>query len=299
MELVEGKTLDKVVQDRGGKLTLDQSVAIGLSLCETMGAMHGLDMLHRDIKPANLMVRDLASADIVVLDLGLSFDRLAKQETQTRPSETIKNELISLPEMTIHGGNRRDPRSDITCIVSVFFFCLTGRVPSQLIDERKRPPHHRDGMSVRQLFVGDPRQQQVEYLFDTGFDPDIESRFQTVKELQDRLTLVLHATPTTKKDIRQLDLEMGAWLRKHNRPFQLREFAPSAQSLETLIIKHVQGLADLSHFEIGMGGVSMQVALPPGIDLVREMGATLTVAISGSQPGRMIKFVVGAKSLSE
>jgi serine/threonine-protein kinase len=140
MEFVAGETLDRVVRARGGGLGLEQSIAITGELCRTIKAMHSQGVLHRDLKPANLMVRDFDKPDVVVLDLGLSFDRQENQESHTRTGETIKNELIALPERTLHGADRRDQRSDVTTIVCVFFYCLTGELPGYLRDERDRPP---------------------------------------------------------------------------------------------------------------------------------------------------------------
>jgi serine/threonine protein kinase len=295
MEFVQGETLDRVVKARGGRLTLEESVALARALCATIGAMHARDVLHRDLKPANLMVRDFETADVVVLDLGLSFDRENKQETRTRTGETMKNELMALPEMTVLGGNRRDPRSDITNIVSIFFYCLTGHLPGHLRDGRNRPPHQWEGMAVRHLLAGDPRRDQVEYLFDMGFETDIEVRFQTIKELEERLELVLSAR-ATKKDPLQLDAEMGALLRKRNRQFQLQEFIPAARVIEGHLQKSLQTLTKAKTYEIGMGGMTIEQPLPPAIDKVYDIPFAITVRIRLFPHRRHIKFMVGAKA---
>lgn len=200
MEFVPGETLDKCLEAKGNRLSLEHSIAIARDLSQTMEAMHQRDVLHRDLKPANLMVRDFEKADIVVLDLGLSFNRTATDETVTGSSETIKNELFALPEGLTPGGNRRDPRSDITNIVGVFFFCLTGNLPRSFRNERNLPPHKWNGLGMNEILASDSRWQQVEFLFDTGFAADIEDRFRTIKELQDRFSLILKPVRSAKKD---------------------------------------------------------------------------------------------------
>jgi serine/threonine protein kinase len=295
MEFVRGDTLDRVVKAQGGRLTLEKSVAIARDLCTTMAAMHAQQVLHRDLKPANLMVRDFEKADLVVLDLGLSFDRARNQETQTRTGEKIKNEFIALPEATTRAGDRRDQRSDITNVVCVLFYCLTGQLPELLRDERNRAPHQRDGAMIRQLLGKDPRAEEVEYLFDTGFEYDIEARFQTMKELEARLELVLRSSAPKKKDPLQLDAEMGAELRKRHRKLQLKEYLPAAQGIQAPLAARVQHLAGAKTFAVSIVGVSYPLALPIGIDLVCELLA-IAVAVREFQPQRYIKFAVGAKA---
>ncbi len=82
---------------RGGHLSLEHSLAIARDLAKTISRMHSpeINVLHRDLKPANLMIRDFKNADVVVLDLGLSFDRENEQNFLTGTGETIKNELIA------------------------------------------------------------------------------------------------------------------------------------------------------------------------------------------------------------
>jgi serine/threonine protein kinase len=145
MEFVPGKTLNHVVAEQGGRLSFDKCVAVLNAMCDAVDLMHKNDVLHRDLKPANLMVRDYDSNDIVVLDFGLSYDRARKQETITRPGETIKNEMVALPEAVTPAGDRRDQRSDITNVVVLFFYCLTGQMPVSLRNEKELPPHRWPG----------------------------------------------------------------------------------------------------------------------------------------------------------
>ena len=86
----------------------------------------------------------------------------------------MKNELFALPEAVAPTGNRRDERSNITNIVGILFFCLTGHLPRLLRDEQELAPHHRNGYKMQQVLPGDSRWQQVESLFDVGFHAHID-----------------------------------------------------------------------------------------------------------------------------
>jgi serine/threonine protein kinase len=297
MEYVPGNTLDKELEIHGRRLSLEKSVRVALALCETIASMHEEEMLHRDLKPANLMVRNLDTDDIVVLDLGLSYDRQANQETLTRKSETIKNELLALPEATIPGGDRRGERSDVTNIVGVFFYCLTGALPRSLRDERDRPPHHREGLRMRDILAGDSRWDQVEFLLDTGFAVDIESRFQTVDELRERLLFVLNRKASNNRDPIQAAIEIGARIRRKDRPLQVLEFLPCASALEEQILTHVRSMATKipPPFSLSLGGIGVNVPLPTGVDTVKEFGAAITIAMHTRANTRIIHLRFGAK----
>ena len=119
-------------------LGLNQAVAVAADLAGTVAQVHRAGILHRDLKPSNLMVRRLgAEADIVLLDCGLSFheDETTKDITGQDP---IRNKFLSLSEGNTPGGNRRDPRSDLTAVAGILFYCLTRKNIGLLFDERGR-----------------------------------------------------------------------------------------------------------------------------------------------------------------
>jgi serine/threonine-protein kinase len=185
MELIPGKTLDAHLRD-SGPLDLDLAVAVTLDLARTVDLAHKNDVLHRDLKPANLMVRGLAPADIVLLNCGLSFHGSDAAGDLTG-DEPIRNKFLSLSEGNNPGGNRRDPRSDLTAVAGILFYCLTRENIGFLFDERGLPPHRRSGCTMQEVLVGDLRRRQVELFFDRAFAADINSRFQTPEELILRL----------------------------------------------------------------------------------------------------------------
>jgi serine/threonine protein kinase len=56
MEFVEGRTLARLIEDRGGPLPFDQVVQIAMDVCSALAAAHARNLIHRDVKPANIMV---------------------------------------------------------------------------------------------------------------------------------------------------------------------------------------------------------------------------------------------------
>ena len=67
MELVEGKTLDAIVRERG-PLGAREAAVIGLDLCRALATVHGAGLLHGDIKAHNVMRAD--GGRTVLMDFG-------------------------------------------------------------------------------------------------------------------------------------------------------------------------------------------------------------------------------------
>ena len=79
-----------------------------------------------------------------------------------------------------------------------FFWLLTHSKPYQLFDEDHRAPHRAQSGKFPESLREDPRWPLVESIFDVGFAPGINSRFQVASELSVRLSELLSAPPPVK-----------------------------------------------------------------------------------------------------
>ena len=139
MELVEGKTVQQLIQEK--ELDLLGSMDIGIQAAEGLAKAHELGIVHRDIKPANVM--RTADGHVKILDFGLAklLDltgdmgpagtlRLdTAQIAQTRTGVVMGTPAYMSPEQV--RGLLVDFRADIFALGVMLFEMATGQSPFQ------------------------------------------------------------------------------------------------------------------------------------------------------------------------
>ncbi|MBL8851125.1 MAG: protein kinase [Planctomycetaceae bacterium] len=122
MELVEGGSLEDVIQRRG-RLTWEQVVEYALQMCAALECSHRHGIIHRDVKPGNFLVA--ANGTLKLSDFGLAS--VAAQRKITQPGKTAGTFLYMAPEQI--KGQDITPRTDLYALGCVLFEMLTGRPP--------------------------------------------------------------------------------------------------------------------------------------------------------------------------
>ena len=69
MELVEGQTLQALLQERG-RLPLDETIALLAQAAAALDYAHASQVVHRDVKPANIMIEP--GGQVKVMDFGIA-----------------------------------------------------------------------------------------------------------------------------------------------------------------------------------------------------------------------------------
>lgn len=185
MEWIDGPTLSQLVS--GHPIPLDKALKIVRVLLSAVSKCHDLGIFHRDLKPDNIIIRE--NDDPVIVDFGMSWTRPDPEEDrefETEVDQELGNRFFRLPE---HAPNRHvyDPRSDITMVIGLLFYMLSGRAPRVLKDAHGSMPHNAE----RDLFpietTSDPRWPRMVRIFNVGFQERIDARFGTTQEVLDRL----------------------------------------------------------------------------------------------------------------
>ena len=106
MDLVEGRTLTKLIQDEGA-LSVPRILDIAIPIADAIAAAHKRGIAHRDIKPDNIIVgpRDR----VTVLDFGLAKQggvhlAAGKETISAAPTMNLDRRRTHLRNRQLHGA---------------------------------------------------------------------------------------------------------------------------------------------------------------------------------------------------
>ncbi|MCG5237816.1 serine/threonine-protein kinase [Xanthobacter oligotrophicus] len=123
MELVRGRTLESMLQQRGGPLPVQECLAIVAQVADGLAYAHSMGVIHRDIKPSNLMITD--DGRVKIMDFGIA--RVAGSQRLTRDGSIIGTLAYIAPEQL--RGSPGDERSDLYSLAIVIYEILSGAPP--------------------------------------------------------------------------------------------------------------------------------------------------------------------------
>lgn len=123
MELVEGPTLNKLIEERG-PLPAEEAIKIVMQICDGLAHAHKQKIIHRDIKPHNIMCTPNGSYKIT--DFGIS--RLLSAATHYTKTGTVMGSVHYFsPEQAC--GQELSYSSDLYSLGIVLYELVTGDVP--------------------------------------------------------------------------------------------------------------------------------------------------------------------------
>ncbi len=131
MELLEGETLAKVLNERG-QLDLREVVDLVEEVGRGLHAAHEVGVVHRDVKPQNLFHAEQPSGRIwKILDFGVA--KLGEELGSLTGGAAVGTPAYMSPEQT--RGQSVDPRADLFALGAIAYRALTGRPAFAADDE--------------------------------------------------------------------------------------------------------------------------------------------------------------------
>ncbi len=135
MEFIQGKTLEKVQEEKHGPLDESEVMGWALQLCTVLHYLHTRPphpIIFRDMKPGNVMVT--GEGQIKLIDFGIAriFKVAGKKDTTLLGSQ-------GYAPLEQYGRGQSDPRSDIYALGATLYDLLTNEVPTDAPTRRVHP----------------------------------------------------------------------------------------------------------------------------------------------------------------
>ncbi|MCK5943990.1 MAG: serine/threonine protein kinase, partial [Planctomycetes bacterium] len=143
MELVEGQTLEEVLQD--GPLARAHAVDILLQVSAALSAVHDVGLVHCDLSPRNVMVTARTGRlEAKVLDFGIARSvNIAGRRSAQGELSGFANPAFAAPELL--AGEDVDPRADVYSFGTLAWLLLTGTMPVDDSDRDRAVAAVREG----------------------------------------------------------------------------------------------------------------------------------------------------------
>ncbi|MFH8787219.1 serine/threonine-protein kinase [Streptomyces roseoverticillatus] len=127
MELVDGPSLDDVLEERGA-LEPHEAAAIGAKLMDALDAAHRAGVLHRDVKPGNVLLEH--GGRVVLTDFGIATMEAAGDDAMAKLTQSgqIIGSLDYLPPERAQ-GKEPGPASDIWSLGMTLYAAVEGTSP--------------------------------------------------------------------------------------------------------------------------------------------------------------------------
>ena len=225
MQLVKGRSLDKVLADEASQLGDHDIARIGEQVADALAYANASGVLHRDIKPANILIEENGTAQIT--DFGLARN-IGDDPTETH---TLSGSLRYMAPERFRGMS--DGRSDVYSLGLTLYETLAGRPafdetdPHQLIESIKnwKP------QSLRAIRPDIPADLETIVLKAINFESS--QRYASAADMRDDLQRFLSDEPIQARRISPLKRTFR-WCRRNPRLATSVAIAATALTIATV-----------------------------------------------------------------
>ncbi len=139
MELVQGRTLEQCLEERG-TFGPREAVAIGVEVLKALAAVHAAGLVHRDVKAANVMREE--GGRIVLMDFSTTVDA-RRVESLPDHEAFVGTSRYLAPE--VFEGERGATAADLYAVGVLLYRLVSGRYPVDATSPRELRDRHRRG----------------------------------------------------------------------------------------------------------------------------------------------------------
>src|SRR4249919_546708 len=189
MELVEGTTLRRLIDERG-RLPVPEAAGIASQVADALEHAHRQGLVHRDIKPANVLVQP--DGRVKVTDFGIA--KAAGGDDLTRTGTVVGTARYLAPEQV--NGNKVDGRVDVYALGLILYEMLAGSAPfagdSDMATAVARLTNAPEPIRMARPEVS----RHLEDVVARSLARDPDYRYQSAQALKDALAPGLDMAPT-------------------------------------------------------------------------------------------------------
>ncbi|MBL8769341.1 MAG: protein kinase [Planctomycetes bacterium] len=211
MELVPGRGLDEMIEQKGGKpLPLPLALKIGAQIARALHCAHEQGVLHRDVKPSNIRITPDERA--LLLDFGLARSKESASITKTGEFQGTPNYVA--PEQIGGKFDAQDGRLDVFALGVTLYECVTGRLPfpGQNVEEVLRRILFDEPESPR---ASNPLlKRDVETVLQKALEKDPARRYANAREFAEDLEALLALAPIKARPPGPMR-RAGQWMRRN------------------------------------------------------------------------------------
>jgi serine/threonine protein kinase len=195
MEYIEGITLKQYLNQKGGRLPLEQVIEIFGPVMDALRSVHEVGILHRDISPDNIYIT--RERQVKLLDFGAA--RQAVGEASKSLSVILKPGYA--PEEQYRTRGKQGPRTDVYAVAASMYLCISGVLPPDALDRFDED----ELCPLRELVPAVPK--AVNDAVMKGLALRAGDRWQTIAELQQALKGDRVSTPKIENSREQVQIE--------------------------------------------------------------------------------------------
>lgn len=126
MEFLDGVSLKKYLQRKGGKISVDEVLTIMRPVMDSLTQVHKIGLIHRDISPDNILITKFN--EVKLIDFGA-----AKYSNPDGKSMSIVLKQGFAPPEQYDTHGEQGPWTDVYALGVTIYYSITGQLPPESI----------------------------------------------------------------------------------------------------------------------------------------------------------------------